>query len=803
MASLKTSVYLPVLLISAVLLAGFNGEESRIKKIEDILKNYAEKFPQYKAYLHIDKSFYNANDIIWFKAYLVNGSTHTPVIPVTNLYAELISPTGQQVQIIRVQMRYGFGYGDFKLSDTLPEGIYQIRAYTNWMLNFHPDFFFSRNIQIFNPGYKKIISPKQARKNLKMLSTKDEIVSDIDVQFFPEGGYMVSDIESKIAFKAIDKTGKSISIEGSLFDSDKNKIITFGTLHDGMGVFRLKPQKGRKYHAIVAYGNRDYRINLPEPLEYGVVMDIENKKQDIEIKIMANKLPTNDRVANEVIIIGQVRGQIFYQSVENISDGSKTISLKKSIFPSGIVQFTLFSGRMVPLAERLVFVNNNDFMRIQIQAYDTITDHNEHLLALNITTRDKFQKPLKSNLSLAVLYDNTHEMVMPDNIISNLMLTSDLKGYVQNPGLLLQHSLDEPDAMDLLMLTHGWRRFDWSEIMQGKYPKINFYEEKGITIAGMITTELFSIPLKDCKVQLTVKEEFNDVFVSQSNEKGLFVFDNLVYYDTINVKIEAWRPSGRRNLVILVPDDQYPEVTKLQGEPVLTTVSERDNKAYRKEKFYREKLAYEEAQRRLAAQDSNKLHGIHGQPDYVIRSEDIPYGYRDALQVIQGRVPGVIVNGNNVYIRGISTFYGSTQPLYLVDNIPVSDVNAILSIPVEDIERIEIIKGPGSSIYGVRGGNGVIAIYTKRGQFMKKGIIEFQMLGYHYPRKFYQPAFTPENKPESLTTILWQPVIETNNEGKAIVILRKPQIEGVFRIVAEGLSYRGIPGYVNITFENN
>ncbi len=802
MASLKTSVYLPVLLISVVLLAGFNGEESRIKKIEDVLKNFTEKFPQYKAYLHIDKSFYNANDIIWFKAYLVDGSTHKPAMPVTNLYAELISPTGQQVQIIRVQMRYGFGYGDFKLSDTLPEGIYQIRAYTNWMLNFHPDFFFSRNIQIYNPGYKKLISPKQARKNLKILSTKDDIVTDIDVQFFPEGGYLVSGIESKIAFKAIDKTGKSISIEGSLFDSDKNKITTFGTLHDGMGVFRLRPQKGRKYHAIVAYGNRDYRINLPDPLEYGVVMDIENKKQDIEIKIIANKLPTNDRVANEVIIIGQVRGQIFYQSVENIAGGTKTITIKKSLFPSGIVQFTLFSGRMAPLAERLVFVNNNDFMRIQIQAYDTITDNNDHLLALSITTRDKFQKPLRSNLSLTVLYDNANEMTISENIISNLMLTSDLRGYVENPGYLLQNSLDDTDAMELVMLTHGWRRFDWSEIMQGKYPKINFYEEKGITIAGMITTELFSIPLKDCKVQLTVKETFNDVFINQSDERGLFVFDNLVYYDTINVKIEAWRPSGRRNLVILVPDDQYPEVTKLQGEPVLTTVSERDNKAYRKEKFYREKLAYEEAQRRLAAQDSNKLHGIHGQPDYVIRSEDIPYGYRDALQVIQGRVPGVIVNGNNVYIRGISTFYGSTQPLYLVDNIPVSDVNAILSIPVEDIERIEIIKGPSSSIYGVRGGNGVIAIYTKRGQFMKKGIIEFQMLGYHYPRKFYQPAFTPDNKPERLTTILWQPVIETSNEGKAKVILRKPQIEGVFRIVAEGLSYSGIPGFVNITFEN-
>jgi TonB-dependent SusC/RagA subfamily outer membrane receptor len=792
-----------VLLISAILLAGSNGEELRLKKIDDTLRNYTEKFPQHKAYLHIDKSFYYTDDIIWFKAYLLNGLHHTPQLLSTNLYAELISPAGQQVQIIRVQMKYGFGYGDFKLSDTLPEGLYQIRAYTNWMLNFHPDFFFSRNIQIYNPGYKKLISPKQARKNRKILNRKDNIVADIDVQFFPEGGYMVSGIESKIAFKAIDKTGKSIFIEGSLYDSDKNKINTFSTLHEGMGMFRLKPQKGKKYYALVTYGNKEYRINLPEPLEYGIIMDIEDNKEDINIKLTANKLPTNDRVANEVIVIGQVRGKIYYQSVENIASGSSDITLKKNIFPSGIVQFTLFSGRMVPLAERLVFVNHNDFMRININAYDTITDNNEHLLALSITTRDKFKKPLKSNLSMAVLYDNANEMIMPDNIVSNLMLTSDLKGYIQNPGYFLQNSLDDSDAMELLMLTHGWRRFDWSEMLKGKYPKINYYEEKGITIAGMITSELFSIPLKDCKVQLTVKEAYNDVFVQQSDARGIFVFDNLLYFDTINVKIEAWRPSGRRNLVIVVPDDQLPEVTKLQGEPVLTTVSERDNKAYRREKLIKEKLAYEEEQRRIAAEDSNKLHGIHGQPDYVIRSEDIPYGYRDALQVIQGRVPGVTVNGNNVYIRGISTIYGDTQPLFLVDNIPVSDVNAILSIPVEDIERIEIIKGPTSSIYGVRGGNGVIAIYTKRGQFMKKGIIEFQMLGYHYPRKFYQPAFAAGNKPEKMTTILWQPVIETNIEGKSTVLLKKPRIDGNFRVIIEGISLNGKPGYANFSFENN
>ena len=111
--------------------------------------------------------------------------------------------------------------------------------------------------------------------------------------------------------------------------------------------------------------------------------------------------------------------------------------------------------------------------------------------------------------------------------------------------------------MDLLMLTHGWRKFDWTEILSNKLPEIRYVEEKGITISGLITTELFGIPLKNCKVQLSVTEEYNDVFTQFSDERGFFKFENLFYYDTMNVKIEAWRPSGKRNLVIIVPDDVF------------------------------------------------------------------------------------------------------------------------------------------------------------------------------------------------------------------------------------------------------
>jgi len=806
MAASRQLKYSLLILTAGWLFLGMADEDTRHTRIREALFNYSARFPQQKAYLHLDKAYYYAGGTLWFKAYLVDGMFHRPDSFTTNLYVELITPAGTQARIIRTRMENGFGFGDFSLSDTLPEGLYQIRAYTNWMQNFHPDYFFSKNIQILNPDYKKRISPQQARKNLKTINKQEQemVYSDIDVQFFPEGGDLVEGLESVVAFKAINKSGYGISIQGNVVDNDKNQVASIVTRHDGMGSFSLTPQPGKKYVAIVTNNRKEYRFNLPGQMENGISLRIDEQNRDIRLLLSSNRPPTNDRVANEVMITGQVRGQMCYQSTVNLAEGPVTVAVSKSLFPTGIVQFTLFSGRMVPLAERLVFVNHHDFININLHVYDTITEQNERLVCMSLNTSDKFSDGIKSNLSVAVMYDNEEEREMPDNILSHLLITSDLRGYIGHPEYYLRNAgTRTSEETDLLMLTHGWRKFDWTEILANDYPKVRFVEEKGITIAGIITSELFSIPLKNCKVKLSVSEEFNDIFIQQTDKRGMFKFENMSYYDTMNVKIEAWRASGKRNLVILVPDDSFAEVTKQQGENILTIVSERDKKAYRKEQYVRNKIAYDEQQRRMASADSNKLHGIHGEPDAVIRSEDIPSGYSNALQALQGRVPGVVVSGNSVTIRGVSTFYGNSQPLYLVDGVPVNDVSSVLSIPVEDIDRIEIIKGPNAAIYGSRGGNGVIAIFTKRGIFMKKGILEFQMLGYQWPRKFYQPAFTSAEPPDDLETIGWFPVVVTSETGNARLILRKPAIEGNLRIVIEGVSYEGQAGYANVVVENN
>ncbi|MBN2815036.1 MAG: TonB-dependent receptor plug domain-containing protein [Bacteroidales bacterium] len=799
---LRTMLILPVIV---VLTGSMSADDPRFTRISDALNRFTYVYPQQKVYLHTDKDEYRGGENMWIKAYLVNGRDHYPDTLSTNLYVELISPYQTRVQIKIFQLFRGFGIGDFVLSDTLSEGLYQLRAYTTWMQNFDSDYFFEKNFQLVNPQYVKQISPREARNNKKELADAIKLEAPVDLQFMPEGGHLVSGLESVVGFKAVNRMGMGAAVQGKVVDDKGNVAATFSTLRKGMGRFTLTPAAGRKYVALIEADDRQLKFPLPEALPYGLVMHAENGVKEIKLSVTSNQPVVSDPSANELLVTGQVGGQLYFYQVVRLSDGKALINVNKNIFPGGIVQFTVFSGRSEPLAERLVFLNRNDFMRIRVMASDTFTD-NGMQTAVDIEVRDVLNRPLTANLSLAVTSDRPESpYVNRDNVVSNLLLTSDLKGFIEDPLDYFTSVSDENMlALDNLMLTQGWRRFDWNSLLAGRYPMIRHHEEKGLTIKGRITHDFFNIPLKNCRVQLSVMDAYNDVFTQYTSDKGYFLFEKLVYYDTISAKIEAWRTSGRRNLVIALAEENQSPVMAHQGEYRLTTVSERDQKAYRLEVSEELRKAYAEEQERLAEERNNNiLTGPYGEPDYILYAKDIPQTSPNVLEAMKGRIPGVNIAGSQVTIRGPSTIYGNTEPLYLLDGSPVSNVQSILSIPVADIERVEVLKGPKASFYGVRGANGVIAVYTKRGHYMVRGKIEFEMLGYHYPRVFYQPAYTPEDEPEEQYTLFWEPVVMTNAQGKARVLLNKPGVQGNFRFNLQGISYMGHTGFSSMVISNH
>ncbi len=805
MKKLPVKLYLSFTLILLILLSAFTlypDTNPYLEQLKQRLSAYFNKFPQQKVFLHIDRNHYNAGENLWFKAYVANATTHHQDRRSTNLYVEMVNSKNQVVQQRIIKIRYGLGYGDFVLQDTISEGNYAIRAYTNWMRNFDESFIFSENIYIRNPENKNFINKEEIRYNRKYNRRLKKAENKIDLQFFPEGGEMVHGLPTKIAFKAIDGLGRGVEVSGIITDRRKNKLGDFTSTHKGMGLFSLTPEKGEKYTAIITEGEfEDEKFRLPEVQEKGVVLDVNNLQQGfINFKLKSNLKAGS----GTYFITAHSGGLLQFDSIIKITDSVASFQVAKNIFPDGIVVFTLFTERGQPLAERLVFNRVSKKIIFNIDIEKPVYNPREKV-RLYIETTNPEGKPISTNFSVAVTDPTQLPPVREwdENIISYMMLSSELSGKIEQPAWYFES--DDPlrmQALDLLMLTHGWRRFKWENVLSEELPPIKFPLEDNITISGRVTREIFDLPLEGIDVTLSIMSEYNDVFQTTTDAKGYYKFEGLVYYDTIDVVIEAEKPNGKRNLALTVSGANAPQtILKTHHVESMEILAKGPDWNYREANRERiQAMEDEKEEKRKRQQSSTK---IYNNADFVLYMEDVPPGQSNLLQVMRGRIPGVDVRTNSIRIRGVSSILLSNDPLIVVDGMPV-DFSILYSIPPEDVDRIEILKGPSAAIYGSRGSNGVIAIYTKRGQMMRKGYLEFRMLGYHTPREFYEPLYEglrEEDAPlDKRKTVYWLPTMSTDNSGKAVVSFFTTDVETTFNIEIEGISSEGYFGAKKLTY---
>ena len=746
--------------------------------LSEKLETFYKRYPQQKAYLHLDNVAYHAGEKIWYKAYLVDARTHMADTISKILIVDLVNSFGATSMIQMVKLERGHANGDFYLPDTIPEGLYQIRAYTNWMRNFGQEYFFTRDINIWNPEHSINLyrDDKLANKRHKKMSMRKS--KKIDIQFFPEGGDLVAGLESKVGFKALNELGLGIDVEGRILDQKKNLVSTISSQHLGMGAFSFVPETGKKYRAeIVTETGKDFKFDLPEPLASGYVLRVlENQDNLLKVSIKST-LP--DPI---VALACHMRGKIIYREQTRLTDGNITLDIPLENVPSGIMHITLFDDQRQPRCERLVFVSSEDRLRIAVLKQKSEFKPREKV-EINLVIMDQQSKPVPGNFSLAVsdrdLVNNASDFQA--GIITSLLLTSDLSGRIEKPEYYFDETNEDADeALDILLLTQGWRRFLWTDVLDENRLQIGYPIQKSISVAGRITKELFDRPLKDLPVTLTVVSEFNDVFVTRTDNRGRYSFDLPDYEDTIQVEITARRKNGRKNLVIYLDDNDLPETEQIFS-------------AYSRDMIVRGTNRFKPEEAEEIDTMEIVTEGIYRTPDYVLEVTDEMRTYSSVLDMIQGRIPGVMVSGNNVLIRGPSTFIGSNEPLFLIDNIPV-DISAVQTMNPQDVDRIEVLKGPSAAIYGARGSNGVIAIFTIRGRFMIKGILKFDMLGFHRPREFYSPKYGTrfdDLVEDYRSTLYWDPSIRTDSSGLAQISFYGSDIATDFHIVIEGISTDG------------
>jgi len=868
------------------------ADDDPIAKIVAQLNKWLSANRQEKVYLQMDKPYYSAGDDIWFKAYVVTASEHLLSAISGVLNVDLIDDRDSIKQSVKLPIVNGLTWGDFALPDTLTEGNYRIRAYTNWMRNAGDDYFFDKTIAIVNAitnnvsararfaygtlngkqqinaaidytgpegklykgnrvtydvrlGTKSItkgsgITGDNGNLNISFLNSNPELLrsgrivttlrladkstvtksflikagtNNVDVQFFPEGGNLVYGNTSKIAFKAVGPDGLGAAIKGAVVDDKNNVITTFSTTHAGMGVFELRPEAGTAYRAKITHADgSETSVALPAITAAGYLLKINQFEDNIIIKILPGPDVTQSAEAGVISLIAQSGGIVYYAGKSKPGSKSLTATIPKSKFPSGIVQFTLFSPSGEPLNERLVFVRNNDELKLGINTDKQIYSPRGQV-KMELNAKDANDKPIVGSFSVAIT-DETK--VPPDQtgeqtIFSNLLLTSDLKGYIENPGYYFAGNDEKTSAdLDVLMLTQGYRRFEWKPVIAGTTPAAVYQPEKTITISGRIKT-LGGKPVPHGKV--TLLSNTGGVFMTDTvaDESGRFSFPNMVFTDSVKFVVQARTAKDRKNVQIDLDNVAPQKVAKNKNYPDLQTnigdglSSFAENSKAKYEQLLKYGLTGKPAKmlkevqinaKKNPAEHSANLNGP-GNADQVIEEFEKMGCFRIS-DCLQGRLVGVVFrNGTPYLMRNLR------YPMQIiVDGITIDDPSILDNFNPADIESVEVLKSIGyTSIYGMRGGGGVLLITTKRGgpnynyTHYAPGIIVYNPKGYYKSRVFYAPRYdnpkTNTAMSDLRSTIYWNPDIITDNEGKASFDFFNADGKGTYRVVVEGIDSDG------------
>lgn len=652
---------------------------------------------------------------------------------------------------------------------------------------------------------KKVLS-----KNFPVKSTS----SESDVQFFPESGDLINGISTQVGFKAVSSDGLGIAVSGYISNQNNERITDFKSEFAGMGAFNIRPSANDVYTATVRFEDGSEKtFKLPRAKSQGYVLRADNSdKEELKIRVFTSISARED---DELTLVAQTNGQVHFVSRNKLVSKTFNANIPKSRFPTGILQLTLFSPQNEPVAERLVFINHSDFLQIGINSNKTEYSKREKTkLEFNVGTPEGIATI--GSFSVAVIDESKvpSDEASETTIISNLLLSSDLKGFIEKPNYYFT-DIDQNKVrqLDYLMLTQGWRRFEWKNIMADAYPSLVYRPETNMQISGKVLS-LTGRPIAGGKV--TLFSSSGNVFLldTLTNANGEFNFDNLYFNDSTKFIIQARNEKDKKNVEIRL--DRIPPqlVTKNKNEAMLEVNVNRSILPYlknsrnqydelRKYGLISRNIMLEEVkivEKKQEVKNSSNLNGA-GRADAIITAAQLENCF-DIVNCLQGRVAGIIVMNGMVYsMRSMNSPLGAV-PMQLVVDGAYMEPTFLSVINPRDVETIEVLKSSSmTGIYGMRGTGGVLVINTKRGEINRDyrsfapGIVSFNPQGFFKGREFYapdyaDPAINPAI-PDLRTTIYWNPNVVTNSSGKANIEFFNADGTGTYKVVIEGINVQG------------
>ncbi|MFD2598267.1 hypothetical protein ACFSQ3_04825 [Sphingobacterium corticis] len=856
---------------------GFACAQSIEERLEKSSQHAAAN-QQEKIYVQTDRNNYTAGETVWYKTYNTIGINNFLSTLSGINYIELIDPKNRIVMDQRIQLGYGLGSGNLVLADTLIEGTYRLRAYTNWMRNDSTDYFYEKPLVITNGRTDNIltktdlitnekgsfvaiqletvqgnavpktsvrfevsdggeivqkgsertdetglllvkVTEKNQGKDLILTFTSPDkrpvtkvihtaaIKPKIVVQILPEGGYILAGELNNIGFKALGSNGLGAITTLEILNAKQEVVGSAKTNHLGMGSTSFFPLANENYEFRATSDDGQAEIvEVPVIHAQGLSLITNNNNAD---KLFVQVNLSEDRMSDKpIFVVLHHLGNPFYASKQSAARKNLVFSIPKENIPSGISTITVLDESMKPLLERPIYI-----------------EHVQDLLSLN-TTANQNSYGLREKVDVSLLVgnekDSTRQSALSasvinlsklrdtadyqSNILSALLVESDLQGFIEQPGYYFSAGdrVVKLADLDKLLLTQGWRKYDWNQSDDQNREKL-FEAEQGLSIKGYTKKigRKAAAPLSE--VQLISTDDFTSFLDTISSEDGYFEFKDLLFADSAKFMISAKNQKGKNNIDITLEEFIPPAIHSAYGtQNDLNTLyldeliaskrffNQLEQKGLMSKTIDIDEVVVTRKQQKVPEYSRN-LNGP-GNADQSLTWEELEK-FSTLDMALNGRFAGVYFQG------GIPYNTRSRAPMQIVWDGMYVEGDMLSSISVQDVASIEILRNVNyTAVYGQFGSNGLIIITSKRGSegrmnYIPKGILSLTAKGLSAPKTFYKPTYeapVDEGFSNDLrTTIHWEPFLASDENGKASFDFFTSDESGRYRVIIEGIDLNG------------
>jgi len=766
-------------------------------------------------------NFMNNNGIAYFfnKNIVIGDAINNQVSAQVSLKSEVLNKTSKISAKVIYKDNDGNPYADKKVSWTVlrdDESIAKGKGVTDKNGLIDISFINLKKLTLDSANIVTTVENGSGRPISNSFSLKS-IARPNDIQFFPEGGQLIVGVRTKMAFKAITPDGLGIDVKGTITDNNNNLVTEFSSSHLGMGLFILAPEDGKTYTAHVTFADGTTATpEMPKVGSDGIDLSLDNSDPNVlNLKLQADQAFFKDFEGKTFYILAKSSGVIYFAAKTTLQALVYNASIPKSKFPTGVVQVTLFTDDGEPVTERIAFIQHNDQLKLSVisdqQTYDT-----RQKVKLNISAKNNDQ-PDEGNFSVSVIdetkvpYDENAETT----ILSNLLLTSDIKGYIEKPNYYFNH----PDAktaadLDILLQTQGYRRFSYDAILSNKHAPVNFLAEQGINISGTLRAGS-GIPINNGNVRLSIPDKGFSANTT-TNADGRFVFSNIVFADSAKVIISARNNQRASDLVLSLDGEPAQGIPTNVGDAekvtnidsVLSVYLKNSKVQYSNLHMLKEVVIKE---KRIVNVSSHKDYGnltsLGETPDHIIKPQQLE-GCNSLFDCVRALATGMTFENENFYVQRDFN-QGRKIPVQIfVKGMPV-DANYLASVDPKSVESIEIfLKDELGLVNSTYNSNGAIVVNLKKVETTKISLAELKSMlpqrneitffpkGYDPVKTFYLPRYTGPriSQPSQLdtrTTIYWNPNVETDKTGASTLEYYNADGQGTYRVTIEGIDKDG------------